>query len=243
MNGRHKFSGELVWRQKSWAHSFVPKRCKNSCCGNVCTRLCVCVRAPVWLRGRDREGSVCGVCESVCVFSFKRRKTTVVTERSRKISYQIAEPILVPRGLKRAAASTINVSSRQYTVQKTKLSPLKTKPSPHLHVQLAGFFIIDTASEEVCVLLVSELTLATSHKQKHEATFSSDKGTRCVWPPAAAGHFKPNYWKSSEPGKAARQHDPHTQPEPNPNRWPGSHPRCGTAVELKKDPQTFAILP
>lgn len=140
MNGRHKFSGELVWRQKSWAHSFVPKRCKNSCCGNVCTRLCVCVRAPVWLRGRDREGSVCGVCESVCVFSFKRRKTTVVTERSRKISYQIAEPILVPRGLKRAAASTINVSSRQYTVQKTKLSPLKTKPSPHLHVQLAGFF-------------------------------------------------------------------------------------------------------
>lgn len=116
----------------------------------------------------------------VCVFSFKRRKTTVVTERSRKISYQIAEPILVPRGLKRAAASTINVSSRQYTVQKTKLSPLKTKPSPHLHVQLAGFFIIDTASEEVCVLLVSELTLATSHKQKHEATFSSDKGTRCV---------------------------------------------------------------
>lgn len=116
----------------------------------------------------------------VCVFSFKRRKTTVVTERSRKISYQIAEPILVPRGLKRAAASTINVSSRQYTVKKTKLSPLKTKPSPHLHVQLAGFFIIDTASEEVCVLLVSELTLATSHKQKHEATFSSDKGTRCV---------------------------------------------------------------
>lgn len=49
---------------------------------------------------------MCGVCQSerecvyVCVFSFKRRKTTVVTERSRKISYQIAEPILVPRGLK-----------------------------------------------------------------------------------------------------------------------------------------------
>lgn len=38
--------------------------------------------------------------ECVCVFSFKRRKTTVVTERSRKISYQIAEPTLVPRGLK-----------------------------------------------------------------------------------------------------------------------------------------------
>lgn len=239
MNGRHKFSGELVWRQKSWAHSFVSKRCKNSCCGNVCA----CVLLSGW--EEETERGVCAVCVRVCVcvFSFKRRKTTVVTERSRKISYQIAEPILVPRGLKRAAASTINVSSRQYTVQKTKLSPLKTKPSPHLHVQLAGFFIIDTASEEVCVLLVSELTLATSHKQKHEATFSSDKGTRCVWPPAAAGHFKPNYWKSSEPGQAARQHDPHTQPEPNPNRWPGSHPRCGTAVELKKDPQTFAILP
>lgn len=211
----------------------------------MCARACVC--ACVLLSGweEETERGVCAVCVRVCVcvFSFKRRKTTVVTERSRKISYQIAEPILVPRGLKRAAASTINVSSRQYTVQKTKLSPLKTKPSPHLHVQLAGFFIIDTASEEVCVLLVSELTLATSHKQKHEATFSSDKGTRCVWPPAAAGHFKPNYWKSSEPGQAARQHDPHTQPEPNPNRWPGSHPRCGTAVELKKDPQTFAILP
>lgn len=211
----------------------------------MCARACVC--ACVLLSGweEETERGVCAVCVrvGVCVFSFKRRKTTVVTERSRKISYQIAEPILVPRGLKRAAASTINVSSRQYTVQKTKLSPLKTKPSPHLHVQLAGFFIIDTASEEVCVLLVSELTLATSHKQKHEATFSSDKGTRCVWPPAAAGHFKPNYWKSSEPGQAARQHDPHTQPEPNPNRWPGSHPRCGTAVELKKDPQTFAILP
>lgn len=205
--------------------------------------MCACVLLSGW--EEETERGVCEVCVRVCVcvFSFKRRKTTVVTERSRKISYQIAEPILVPRGLKRAAASTINVSSRQYTVQKTKLSPLKTKPSPHLHVQLAGFFIIDTASEEVCVLLVSELTLATSHKQKHEATFSSDKGTRCVWPPAAAGHFKPNYWKSSEPGQAARQHDPHTQPEPNPNRWPGSHPRCGTAVELKKDPQTFAILP
>lgn len=205
--------------------------------------MCACVLLSGW--EEETERGVCAVCVRVCVcvFSFKRRKTTVVTERSRKISYQIAEPILVPRGLKRAAASTINVSSRQYTVQKTKLSPLKTKPSPHLHVQLAGFFIIDTASEEVCVLLVSELTLATSHKQKHEATFSSDKGTRCVWPPAAAGHFKPNYWKSSEPGQAARQHDPHTQPEPNPNRWPGSHPRCGTAVELKKDPQTFAILP
>lgn len=205
--------------------------------------MCACVLLSGW--EEETERGVCAVCVRVCVcvFSFKRRKTTVVTERSRKISYQIAEPILVPRGLKRAAASTINVSSRQYTVQKTKLSPLKTKPSPHLHVQLAGFFIIDTASEEVCVLLVSELTLATSHKQKHEATFSSDKGTRCVWPPAAAGHFKPNYWKSSEPGQAAGQHDPHTQPEPNPNRWPGSHPRCGTAVELKKDPQTFAILP
>lgn len=209
-----------------------------------CVHAPVCVRACSCLAERKRQRGECVRCvwECVCVFSFKRRKTTVVTERSRKISYQIAEPILVPRGLKRAAASTINVSSRQYTVQKTKLSPLKTKPSPHLHVQLAGFFIIDTASEEVCVLLVSELTLATSHKQKHEATFSSDKGTRCVWPPAAAGHFKPNYWKSSEPGQAARQHDPHTQPEPSPNRWPGSHPRCGTAVELKKDPQTFAIL-
>lgn len=49
-------------------------------------------------------------CVYVCVFSFKRRKTTVVTERSRKISYQIAEPTLVPWGLKRAAVSTINVS-------------------------------------------------------------------------------------------------------------------------------------
>ncbi|CAB1456704.1 unnamed protein product [Pleuronectes platessa] len=38
---------------------------------------------------------------TVCHDSFKRRKTTVVTERSRKISYQIAEPTLVPppRGL------------------------------------------------------------------------------------------------------------------------------------------------
>lgn len=36
----------------------------------------------------------------VCVFSFKRRKTTVVTERSRKISYQIAEPTLGAKGLK-----------------------------------------------------------------------------------------------------------------------------------------------
>lgn len=55
--------------------------------------------------------SVC-VCvgECVCVFSFKRRKTTVVTERSRKISYQIAEPTLVPRGLKRAPVSTITVT-------------------------------------------------------------------------------------------------------------------------------------
>lgn len=53
---------------------------------------------------------VCVVCVSVCVFSFKRRKTTVVTERSRKISYQIAEPILVPRGLKLAEASTINAT-------------------------------------------------------------------------------------------------------------------------------------
>lgn len=44
------------------------------------------------------------------MFSFKRRKTTVVTERSRKISYQIAEPTLVPRGLKLAEASTINVT-------------------------------------------------------------------------------------------------------------------------------------
>lgn len=52
----------------------------------------------------------CVVCVSVCVFSFKRRKTTVVTERSRKISYQIAEPTLVPRGLKLAEASTINVT-------------------------------------------------------------------------------------------------------------------------------------
>lgn len=54
------------------------------------------------------------VSERVCVFSFKRRKTTVVTERSRKISYQIAEPTLVPQGfvffLQWAAASTINVT-------------------------------------------------------------------------------------------------------------------------------------
>lgn len=50
-------------------------------------------------------------CVCVCVFSFKRRKTTVVTERSRKISYQIAEPTLVPQGfLQWAAASTINVT-------------------------------------------------------------------------------------------------------------------------------------
>lgn len=40
------------------------------------------------------------VCMLVCVFSFKRRKTTVVTERSRKISYQIAEPTLGAKGLK-----------------------------------------------------------------------------------------------------------------------------------------------
>lgn len=41
-------------------------------------------------------------------------------------------------------------------------------------MQLAGFFFcnIDTASVDVSVLLVSELTLATSHKQKHEATLA-----------------------------------------------------------------------
>lgn len=65
---------------------------------NMC--VCVCVRVAVWVRAARQRGSVCGACQSVCVFSFKRRKTTVVTERSRKISYQIAEPTLVPRGLK-----------------------------------------------------------------------------------------------------------------------------------------------
>lgn len=63
--------------------------------------MCVCVRACVCLSEREGERSVCGVSRvCACVFSFKRRKTTVVTERSRKISYQIAEPTLVPRGLK-----------------------------------------------------------------------------------------------------------------------------------------------
>lgn len=63
---------------------------------DVCVRVRACACLSEWKRG------VCAVCVGVCacVFSFKRRKTTVVTERSRKISYQIAEPTLVPRGLK-----------------------------------------------------------------------------------------------------------------------------------------------
>lgn len=65
----------------------------------MCVR--ACMRVPV--SGREEEGSVCAVRVCACVFSFKRRKTTVVTERSRKISYQIAEPTLVPRGLKAAS--------------------------------------------------------------------------------------------------------------------------------------------
>jgi len=80
---------------------------------NVCVCVCVyvCVRACL-------GETVC----AVCVFSFKRRKTTVVTERSRKISYQIAEPTLVPRGLWRAAESTINAP--------TPSTPPSTPPTP-----------------------------------------------------------------------------------------------------------------
>lgn len=63
-------------------------------CARACVRVSVseCVRACV----RERVPE----CALVCVFSFKRRKTTVVTERSRKISYQIAEPTLGAKGLK-----------------------------------------------------------------------------------------------------------------------------------------------
>lgn len=57
----------------------------------------------------------------MCVFSFKRRKTTVVTERSRKISYQIAEPTLVPKGLK----------SGQRRPPLTLVTPLRTPSKPN----------------------------------------------------------------------------------------------------------------
>lgn len=41
-----------------------------ACILYVCVYMCVCV--PVWARGRDREGSVCGVCQRVCVCSALR---------------------------------------------------------------------------------------------------------------------------------------------------------------------------
>lgn len=126
-----RFLVPSVWGQKSSEKRFLKQR--KVAWKKECAFVCVCVCVLVWARGREAEG-VCAACVTkcvcVCVFSFKRRKTTVVTERSRKISYQIAEPTVVPRGLKRAAMSTITVPPAS-TASTQKLSPLKTKPSPH----------------------------------------------------------------------------------------------------------------
>lgn len=133
--------------------SLVLERCKLKV---VAVNGWVCMWVPAWARG------VCAV--RVSVFSFKRRKTTVVTERSRKISSQIAAT-LVPRGLRRAAASTITDTLPSQHPNQT-VSPLKTKPAHNTCATTSRlFYYWHRLKRAERVIIVSELTLATSHKQ------------------------------------------------------------------------------